>query len=407
MRRSIGLAHRRLQRRKQRRIRLRIPERAAFDVERRYALFGDEKTHRSLAGVELLANPFADGAAFLRCRAHQRHIGIVVVEQPRLPFRRHRLRRPEIDHVERADRADIRQPGAGNRAEAILGGGKHSAEQQVADLRRGDVEDARQQAGIGELLHRAAAGAGGVEHQAVVVALQAIDDLGHAGRGDAEHGEAERRLAVGADGRIVRHADDRLGCVRQDDAADAVQPGHVGDRRHHDDVGHADIRRHVARGERRDHELRQAERQLAHAGCHDRSAAAAADADDAGNIFLGGGEPREGSGHGGDCPSAVAGDERFLRAFRSVFGDFRRCHVRPDRRFVDADVDDDRRAARRLDPRGEIGEFLALRVGRSDDVDALHKFPPRPDAQRRPASLQAVARRLTKLLRFRETGVSY
>ena len=63
-----------------------------------------------------------------------------------------------------------------------------------------------------------------------------------------------------------------------------VEPGDVGDRWHHDDVGDIDIRRDVARGERRDHELGQAERQRAHAGGDDRGAAAAADADDGGDV---------------------------------------------------------------------------------------------------------------------------
>ena len=40
----------------------------------------------------------------------------------------------------------------------------------------------------------------------------------------------------------------------------------------------------VARGERRDHELRHADRQRAHAGGDDRRAAAAADADDAADV---------------------------------------------------------------------------------------------------------------------------
>ena len=42
-----------------------------------------------------------------------------------------------------------------------------------------------------------------------------------------------------------------------------------------------------------------------------------------------------------------------------------------------ADVDDQRPAAGRRDPLGEKGQFLALGVGRADDIDALHDAPRR------------------------------
>ena len=111
--------------------------------------------------------------------------------------------------------------------------------------------------------------------------------------------------------------------LREDDAADAVEPGHVGDRRHHDDVGDADIGRDVAGGERRDHDLRQAERQLAHAGGDDRGAAAAADADDAGDIVAA--LPRSAAKAAAMAATARPRSpeaERFLRACRRRAGDF-------------------------------------------------------------------------------------
>ena len=46
-----------------------------------------------------------------------------------------------------------------------------------------------------------------------------------------------------------------------------------------------------------------------------------------------------------------------------------------DLRRANADVDDERLAARRPHALGEIGEFLALGVRRADDVDALHRLP--------------------------------
>ena len=55
---------------------------------------------------------------------------------------------------------------------------------------------------------------------------------------------------------------------------------------------------------------------------------------------------------------------------------------------------------------GEIGEFLALGVGRSDDVDALHVSSPRltPHRGRRTAACGGPT---PPLLRFCETSVSY
>ena len=52
-------------------------------------------------------------------------------------------------------------------------GREHAAHHLVGDLGRGDIDDAGEQARIHELLHRLAADAGGVEHEAVVVAPRA------------------------------------------------------------------------------------------------------------------------------------------------------------------------------------------------------------------------------------------
>ena len=85
----------------------------------------------------------------------------------------HGVGRAEIDHVERADRADIGDARADDGAEAVFGGREHAAHQQVADLGGGDVDHAGEQAGIDQLLHRLAADAGGVEDQALVIVLAA------------------------------------------------------------------------------------------------------------------------------------------------------------------------------------------------------------------------------------------
>ena len=109
--------------------------------------------------------------------------------------------RAEIDHVERADRADIRHAAADDGAEAIVGGREHAAHQQVADFGRGQVDHAGQLAGIDQLLHRAAADAGGMEHETLEIVLAGRGDLLHGGRGDAEHGDADRRQS-GARSRV-------------------------------------------------------------------------------------------------------------------------------------------------------------------------------------------------------------
>ena len=124
--------------------------------------------------VEARAHPLADCAVLVARRAHQRDVRIVDDEPPAAESLRDRLARPEIDHVHRADRADIGQPSADRRAEAVGVGGKHAADEHVGDFRRRQVDEAGQQPGIAEALHRTPAGAGGVEHQAVEFAFEAL-----------------------------------------------------------------------------------------------------------------------------------------------------------------------------------------------------------------------------------------
>ena len=102
----------------------------------------------------------------------------------------------EIDHVERADRADIGQAAADDRAEAVVGCREHATHQEIADLRGGEIDDAGELSGIDELLHRAAANAGGVEDEALEILAQVGRDLLHRRRGDAEHGDADRRQSA-------------------------------------------------------------------------------------------------------------------------------------------------------------------------------------------------------------------
>ena len=180
-------------------------------------------------------------------------------------------------------------------------GRQHAADDLVGDLRGGDVDHAGQKARIDQLLHRLAAGAGGVEHQAVVAVLQLLGHALHAGRRHAEHGEADGGLGLRRRGRasgVGDHAGQRVRGVRQDLLGDAVDARHVGDRIHHADVGRPDVGLHVARGHGRDHHLGHADGQRAHRRRGQRGAARAAGGDDAAEVA-----PRHDEALEGDAPS--------------------------------------------------------------------------------------------------------
>ena len=100
--------------------------------------------------------------------------GLCDVQVPQPVALRHGVERAEIHHVERAARADPRHLRADDGAEAVLAGAQHAAQQVVADLGRREVEHARDQAAVDQLFHRLAAGAGGVEHEAVILPLQRL-----------------------------------------------------------------------------------------------------------------------------------------------------------------------------------------------------------------------------------------
>ena len=165
----------------------------------------------------------------VRRGAHQRDLRIVLMEQPALVARRHGVGRAEIDHVERADRADIGNARADDRAEAVFGRRKHAAHQQVADFGGRDVDHALELTAIDQLLHRLAADAGRVEHEAVVFVRQRRGELLHAGRRDAEHRKADRRQLRSRRARAARlagrgeprlhHAGHRLRAVRRGSGA--------------------------------------------------------------------------------------------------------------------------------------------------------------------------------------------
>ena len=265
--------------------RRRIPERLARRIERGDAALRQQEAHRPFHLVEPLADPAPHRGVLLRRRAHQRHLRIVRMKLAAAVALGHRVGRAEIDHVERADRADIGNARADDRAEAVLGRRQHAAHHHVADFGGRDVDDGRQQAGVDELLHRLAADAGGVEDQALPVVADQLRHLLHAGRRDAEHGEADQRpVLAGAAARRrrltapVAPSPCRPSRARhcQHLARDGVEALHVGDGIHHRDVGGADIGPRIAGGDGRDHQLRHADGQRLHRRRRHRRAAGAA-----------------------------------------------------------------------------------------------------------------------------------
>src|SRR6266436_340160 len=168
-----GLAYRPIERAEQRGVGFGIPEGLPRRVERGDAAFRQKEPHRPVHRVEALADPAADAFVLFGGRAHQRDLRIVNVQLAATVALGNGVGRSEIDHVERADRADVRDAGANDGAETILGRREHAAHQQIADFRGRDVDHPRQETGIDQLLHRAAADAGGMEDEARVFAARA------------------------------------------------------------------------------------------------------------------------------------------------------------------------------------------------------------------------------------------
>ena len=183
------------------------------------------------------------------------------------------------DHLRQAERAGDGQP--------VGGAGAKAVEELVADLAHRVVEDRADDALPHHQLHRASAGADGVEHDRLVAAL-GEEPLGvqralgeHAEVGDAD----ERLVALPALPRELdldlRHAVRGAGGVGQHLPHEAVQAEDVADREHHRDVRDADVGRGVARRDRRDHHLGQAVGQRPHHHRAGRRALQPAEADDA------------------------------------------------------------------------------------------------------------------------------
>ena len=199
----------------------------------------------------------------------------------------------------------------------------------------------------------------------------------HAGCGDTEHGDADRRFVRGhGGGRGRHHAGDRMRRIGKHDARDAVEPGEIGHRIHHRDVAGPDIGSDVARSDGRDHELRHADGQRPHSRCHEGRAAGSAETDDARHVIDAEQKGLQSHGHAGDRTAAIAGEDR-VEARRMMRRDGGRrdirCHpmVQTCRHIHQPDGET---------PIGDqppnIGEFRALGVACTHDIDAPHHHLP-------------------------------
>ena len=157
----------------QRPIRCGIPERAIGLVQSGDAALGNQEPHRALHPIELGRDEATDLRALLGRGAHQRHVGVMAVQTPAAKRRRHRVHGPEVHHVECAAGADIGHPRARDGIHALRTRRQHATDDLVRDLGGGDVDHRREELRLHQLFHRLAAGPGGVEHDAVVVRLQA------------------------------------------------------------------------------------------------------------------------------------------------------------------------------------------------------------------------------------------
>ena len=105
--------------------------------------------------------------------------------------------RPEVHHVERAAGADVGHRRARERVHPRPGRPTARRRRSRRRSRSWSTSITRgEQSRLDQLLHRLPAGAGRVEHEAVVVRLEPLRDRLHAGRREAEHGEADRRAAT-------------------------------------------------------------------------------------------------------------------------------------------------------------------------------------------------------------------
>jgi len=353
----------------------RVVERLAFAVDRRYTLQRKQDRRRAGRRGKLAAEVFADPGVFVRRCPHQRDVVVVLVEVAILELRRHRVQRPEVDHVGGADRDHLRRAGLGGGRKSPGPGREDAADQFVGQFGGGDVEHAGNQALADQRLHRLAAGAGAVKHEHLIAGLfEHFSGTLNAGRGNAEHRSGDQRLVGGC--RIDReldHAGHRMGRFGQHGAADAVEPKDVDDRVDHHDVFVADEGTHVAGGQGADHHLGHSQRQRAHDGGADRSTRPTADGQYAGDFSLGVVSGNKGRGAGGGVrdgqPPIIAAAHLFERSAGRL-KDLLAGDVARECRFAEASgVDNGGWHSQRVEPIADVTDLGSLSVEGSEQVD--------------------------------------
>ncbi len=211
-----------------------------------------------------------------------------------------------------------------------------------------------------------------MEHEAVVRVFELPGDGLHARRRDAEHRQADRRLRRRRFVRGVRdHPGERMRGVREHLLADAVDALHVGDRVHHADVARADVGPRVAAGHRRDHHLRAADRQRAHALRRHRRAAGSARADDAAEVAARDDVALERERHRRGRGAAVVAEYRRF-ALRMVARDLARVHARGRGLARGREIDRDDAQAETIQALAHEEKLAALGVEGADDIRRTH-----------------------------------
>ncbi len=260
-----------------------VPELATGAVQLRHALQRQQDRHRPGRRVGGRGDHLAHLPVLVDVGAHQRDVGVPLVQIAVLVFIRHGGTAPEVGHVDAARRQHRGHAGARRSQHPLRPGRQHTAADVIGDLGGSDVQHAGDKPAADQRFHGAPAGPRGVKDQHLVAGpfqrrLRAVDGCG----GVAEHAGGDQR-PVGSGRRRFRfhHAADRARRVGVDAPAEPVQPRHIHHRRHHGDVNGADVRRDVSRRDGGDHQLGHADRQRAHGRSGDGRPAAARHGQDA------------------------------------------------------------------------------------------------------------------------------
>ena len=247
---------------------------------------------RSRGAGEPLGDHPAERDALLLGEPHERGHGVVEVALAVAEALRDRGAGALVEEVAAAGDDELRQPVAAGDRQALRPRRVDAVHQRVGELGERVVDDPGERARRGELLHRGAADAVGVEdHRRMAGREQALAQLHHARRGLPEHRHPDGALAEVADraAAVARHADDRRGRVVEDRPGDRVQPEDVDHGVHHHRVGLAHERAELApAGRARGHDqLRHADGERVHRARAHQAALGAAEAERAVEPALG------------------------------------------------------------------------------------------------------------------------